>query len=1475
MSRRRRNKSDNIIIKREEFLKIFSDIYKKSSYGNFNIINFFGVGGVGKSTILQTLKSEYTNKTPVFDYLFSGALNKYNFYESLFNFINANKIKAPYFQLAFIIYWKKINPNIDFKEKFPVFIENSDVLNEILDMIINNETFEHFLSIFAGIAKPLIKKAKEFIVKMNLDEEILKELKEFEKNTDIKSFEEELPYFLGEDLKNMPTPMIFLLDGYEKIYENLNDSNRIEAEKFIENFAYHIQKNSVIVIAGREKTDWGKFEIFWNEKFVYKEVTGLKNSEINELLEKSGLNDTLIKEKIIKTTKGYPFFIKLIFDYYKNTNEINFEEIITQEQLIIRFIGNLSIEETTILEYLSVCEYFDDDIYKYLLNRFNMPYSHKLYKKIKEYSFIKEINGKYYMHDIMKEAIYKSLDSNKNLIHKAMFEYFNKKIFLKKDTKYISDALFHLKKFETEEKVSKWFKEIEKMLYENSKYVHLIEFISERIKYADTDEEKINYLMRLANLYIETYNTVSLERTITEIEKMQLPRKYIEELKFYKLIFEYYKYDHLYKLNILKNNKPIISSGKKLKTLSKKTVNKDLKVKALIEAGNIFRKNQLFLESQESLFEAVEITNDDYFLSKAYEKLGYLFKDMKEYEKSLMYFRKSLQIKEKLFNHDHAEIAKLYLGIANVLNKMNDDNSYSYFVKAVKIFEKSYHSYDKRITHIYKKFLNKEIEWIKKNSLNEELYHYLKLKKFNSLDELKYLESIQNTDKTRLLLRITKALYKIDKNKFENYLQKTLQSVSSETQKASVYLNLFYFLKNSDHKKALEFIDQTLEIYKDDVNNYINALFQKALLFLNMKNRKESLKIFSEIEKISKEQKLYKLLANLYFQYAQNINKGMKYEFFIKSYNLYKYLDMDKKAAEALEKVIKLKIKENLKDKINELLVKLYIKTKNYHKLDAIYGKKGDFYKKTDKNKAKEYYEKQLEIRKKINDPYKIQKGLKFLADIYVSLQEYDKAEKLYQETFEVAKTLDENQLKLASITLINFYLKQKNYEKIEKLLNILEQEAEKSNDIYFKYFVLKELESYYELKNDFQNATEIILKQLELFELEKHPKVRLNILIGAIKNLKYIKDDNLRDYLKFEIFKNNLFLEYFEKAKNVYLTSNFPENKISLLTEDFFEKKDYKKWAFLLSLNENKANEYLNKINSSNELFKAFKALQHFSKKPAKLYYIKYFNLKIKELEYNIEKFEEFFKKEEKNINEINDEEINKMFYENIKRFEELKKSQINNILVNKEFYTVLLNLQKDFDIQSEKKEFLEELYKFFSLISEKNIELNEIKKTLRILSKNYEPYYFGFSSDCEFLKNFLYQNGFDIEIAGCQNFEKLNIKIHSSQNYKKILNALFLEQKGIFFPENLQIQRKIYSLILKMPTTFTIHDITKNIKFENKTVNYLLQNFITAGLLNFTYPDTYQFENKNMEKLKTYAKNILTNYLEKIDLIEFEELW
>lgn len=429
---------------RDEPRAIFAKYLNANPTEKHQILNFYGIGGVGKSRLITELVNsvaKFGGWVPVT--LDMAQSNLHDSSAALLDLRNQlgkalPKCKFRTFDYVYTTYWQKLNPSIELSDSSFNILENSDLLTEIGTNLFDTLEAVPGLGIINKVAK-LGKKANSAINSWWLRRgcAITQQL-ELKRSNEIKLW---LPAYFAQDihdfLEEYPQHRFCVfLDTYEALWENNTSVGRFfEVDEWIRELVGHLPQ-LLFVVAGREKLRWMEIDPDWHEAIDSHILDRLSDKDSLLFLDRCGIADNIIAEAIASSSEGSPFYLDLAVDSYRKIlssgKSPNIAEFVgkTPRELLDRFIRYLDRNELASLKVLALCRTYDADLFKALMKAFDTGYSPVNLADFNRYSFVHHITEQAFtVSALMKRAMLDYLEHDTQIrVRYFLYDYYRDKI---------------------------------------------------------------------------------------------------------------------------------------------------------------------------------------------------------------------------------------------------------------------------------------------------------------------------------------------------------------------------------------------------------------------------------------------------------------------------------------------------------------------------------------------------------------------------------------------------------------------------------------------------------------------------------------------------------------------------------------------------------------------------------------------------------------------------------------------------------------------------------------------------------------------------------------------------------------------------------------------------------------------------------------------------------------------------------------
>ena len=461
---------ERVFVDREACIQAFRENIQNSGTGEYNILFYHGIAGIGKSKLQKELQGILDEEYPEIVWATIDLDTKTyreagTFLITLRNEIQ-KKCKAKFylFNTIHAIYWKKLHPEIPLqKENYPLIKERGffskiiGVLDEFgparLTWDIINNAPDNVMRIFKEQAIDISK-----LVSMEAHE-----------------LEKLLPGFFAADFTSYSgkdSKAYIFIDTYEALWEGLRNRGSFhEKDEWIRDNLIPNMQGVSWVISGREKLLWASdCDPEWKMYLEQHSVDELPENYCTEFLEDCGIENKDIRDIIIKASEGVPYYLNLSVDTFKERRKrrqpIPEDFGKTQLEIFNTFVKYLEGNEIRALEVLSAPNFWDRDLFEILMKKFDPGFPAGAFSELIKFSFIKtDSNGKYSIHQLMRKSLQEHQDStDRKNTHQFLFVYYSNKIedldikaITSEHETALTEAIYHAKESLEAEELCEWF----------------------------------------------------------------------------------------------------------------------------------------------------------------------------------------------------------------------------------------------------------------------------------------------------------------------------------------------------------------------------------------------------------------------------------------------------------------------------------------------------------------------------------------------------------------------------------------------------------------------------------------------------------------------------------------------------------------------------------------------------------------------------------------------------------------------------------------------------------------------------------------------------------------------------------------------------------------------------------------------------------------------------------------------------------
>lgn len=680
---------------RENFIEMFRNYLSLPADGSqYRILVFYGVGGVGKTTLRKhfskILKSEFPSTIHTSVDLDVPLYR--NIETTLFVLRNElsekYKVRFPSFDIAYTAFWHKTHPQVPItKDNFPL-LSGASVVGGIF-RVLGEMPWVGWIP----------KLSKAFLTGSNVFREWWKKRGEREladiPELEAKEIVERLPFFWASDLEDYlsqkQTKATIFFDTYEALWENANtEGGFFLRDEWVRDLISYLPQ-VLWVICGREKLRWEEIDKDWGKYLSQHLVGELSETDSKKFLSSCGITDNSIQDVIYQASKGLPHFLDLAIDTYNEINNklgriatVN-DFARTQQDVLDRFLRYLDRSEIETLKVISAPRLWNYELARILIEHFNTAYPLTAIDNLCRFSFIEESNTKgfYSMHELMRESIQAKLDKNTlRSLHRFIFNFYNSKL-LDIDIRSINDeirrsineAYYHAKIALTYEELYEWVKTVGKKFFDAAEWKLITPLMEDFLKI--TEERKGIFSIGYADVMYQLGKLYQMQGKYSIAEKA-----YNKTLEVRTRILGEIHADVaavLSALGVLYTNKGLLLEAKlkfeKALEINRQVYKEDNEyvanilnnIAAINEDLGDFNSAEKLYNDAINFYEKSQKT-DTAYAANVYNNLAILYVKRNQPEKAEELFRKALTIRETIFGVNHPDYINSLHNFASYYN---------------------------------------------------------------------------------------------------------------------------------------------------------------------------------------------------------------------------------------------------------------------------------------------------------------------------------------------------------------------------------------------------------------------------------------------------------------------------------------------------------------------------------------------------------------------------------------------------------------------------------------------------------------------------------------------------------------------------------------------------------------------------------------------------------------------------------------
>jgi aminoglycoside phosphotransferase (APT) family kinase protein/tetratricopeptide (TPR) repeat protein len=392
-------------VNREQVLSDFAAELTRIGTGP-RVFNVTGVGGIGKSRLLRELerRARPQFRTAVIDLQVPALRRQDDALAVLRRQLGKQHVDFDRFDIAYAVFWQRLHPHLRLSREELSFVEYSSILGEILDHLTPLPVF----GTAAGLVKLLERGSADVLRKRRIRRDPTLQVLDGLPNGELS---DAVTYLFAEDLRaaSASRQSVITVDSYDALVPAPAYSGRAQlADAWLRDLAGQLDQ-ALVVIASRERVHWDAYDPDWASAITASALDGLPMAARLELLQAGGVSDPAERQLIADASAGLPFYLHLAVDTRQRTGGGIGGALVSQDEILARFLEHVAPEEIRSLEVLSPARIFDYDIFGTLTAAFHLPGDRLAWDSLTAYSFIYPAGDALRLHQLIRAAVLERL----------------------------------------------------------------------------------------------------------------------------------------------------------------------------------------------------------------------------------------------------------------------------------------------------------------------------------------------------------------------------------------------------------------------------------------------------------------------------------------------------------------------------------------------------------------------------------------------------------------------------------------------------------------------------------------------------------------------------------------------------------------------------------------------------------------------------------------------------------------------------------------------------------------------------------------------------------------------------------------------------------------------------------------------------------------------------------------------------------
>lgn len=392
-------------VNREQVLSDFAAELTRVGAGP-RVFNVTGVGGIGKSRLLRELEDRARSqfRTAIIDLQVPALRRQDDALAVLRGQLGRKHVDFDRFDIAYAVLWQRLHPHLRLSKDELSFVEYSSILGAIIDGFAPLPVFGTAI----GLVKLFERGSADVRRKRRIRRDPTLQTLDALPNGELS---DAVTYLFAEDLRaaSASKQSVIIVDSYDALVPAPTYSGRAQlADAWLRDLAGQLDR-ALVVIASRERLHWETYDPDWASAITVSALDGLPMAARLQLLQAGGVSDPAERQLIADASAGLPFYLHLAVDTHQRTGGEMDRALVSQDEILARFLEHVAPEEIRSLEVLSPARIFDYDIFRTLTAAFHLPGHRLAWDSLTAYSFIYPAGDALRLHQLIRAAVLERL----------------------------------------------------------------------------------------------------------------------------------------------------------------------------------------------------------------------------------------------------------------------------------------------------------------------------------------------------------------------------------------------------------------------------------------------------------------------------------------------------------------------------------------------------------------------------------------------------------------------------------------------------------------------------------------------------------------------------------------------------------------------------------------------------------------------------------------------------------------------------------------------------------------------------------------------------------------------------------------------------------------------------------------------------------------------------------------------------------